>query len=173
MARYLLRASALELGVSPPHPPALFNFASPSRCLKVAEKVLEQSRACTRAAGLRDVEVVDRKRAAELAERAAARWQRREMSNLEYLMELNALAGRTYSDLMQYPVVPWVVADYTSKQLDLGDPRVFRDLSKPVGALNPARLEVRQRPSGSRVVLSRWLADDQSLFASFCFGMDD
>jgi hypothetical protein len=33
-----------------------------------------------------------------------------------------------------------VLTDYTSPELDLEDPSVFRDLSRPVGALNPARL---------------------------------
>lgn len=42
-------------------------------------------------------------------------WQRREISNFEYLMYLNSLAGRTHSDLMQYPVFPWVLADYHSQ----------------------------------------------------------
>lgn len=30
-------------------------------------------------------------------------------------MYLNTLAGRTYNDYMQYPVFPWVLADYTSE----------------------------------------------------------
>lgn len=30
-------------------------------------------------------------------------------------MYLNTLAGRTYNDYMQYPVFPWVLADYTSQ----------------------------------------------------------
>lgn len=29
----------------------------------------------------------------------------REISNFEYLMQLNTIAGRTYNDLSQYPVV--------------------------------------------------------------------
>jgi factor associated with neutral sphingomyelinase activation len=37
-------------------------------------------------------------------------------------------------------VFPWVLADYSSATLDLSSPASFRDLSKPVGALNPARL---------------------------------
>ena len=69
------------------------------------------------------------------------RWRRREMSNFEYLMRLNVAAGRTYNDLSQYPVFPWILADYTSEYLDLTKPESFRDLTKPVGALNPARLE--------------------------------
>ena len=67
-------------------------------------------------------------------------WHRREISNFEYLMELNTLAGRTFNDLNQYPVFPWVLADYASEKLDLGDAAAYRDLSKPVGALSPERL---------------------------------
>jgi hypothetical protein len=41
-------------------------------------------------------------------------------------MALNTLAGRTWADLDQYPVLPWVLADYTSAALDLSDPGVYR-----------------------------------------------
>uniref|UniRef100_A0A4W5QEE0 Neurobeachin n=1 Tax=Hucho hucho TaxID=62062 RepID=A0A4W5QEE0_9TELE len=67
------------------------------------------------------------------------RWQRREISNFEYLMFLNTVAGRTYNDLNQYPVFPWVLTNYESEELDLTLPGNFRDLSKPIGALNPKR----------------------------------
>lgn len=67
------------------------------------------------------------------------RWQHREISNFEYLMFLNTIAGRTYNDLNQYPVFPWVITNYESEELDLTLPSNFRDLSKPVGALNPKR----------------------------------
>ncbi|XP_019725061.1 neurobeachin a isoform X2 [Hippocampus comes] len=67
------------------------------------------------------------------------RWQRREISNFEYLMFLNTIAGRTYNDLNQYPVFPWVLTNYDSEELDLTLPGNFRDLSKPIGALNPKR----------------------------------
>lgn len=33
------------------------------------------------------------------------KWVNREISNFEYLMQLNTIAGRTYNDLSQYPVV--------------------------------------------------------------------
>uniref|UniRef100_A0A3Q3QH30 Neurobeachin-like protein 2 n=1 Tax=Monopterus albus TaxID=43700 RepID=A0A3Q3QH30_MONAL len=64
------------------------------------------------------------------------KWVNREISNFDYLMQLNTIAGRTYNDLAQYPVFPWILADYTSEELDLSDPQVFRDLSKPVAVLN-------------------------------------
>ncbi|XP_068425985.1 neurobeachin-like protein 2 isoform X1 [Clinocottus analis] len=64
------------------------------------------------------------------------KWVCREISNFEYLMQLNTISGRTYNDLSQYPVFPWILCDYTSPILDLEDPSVFRDLSKPVGVVN-------------------------------------
>ncbi|OBS68339.1 hypothetical protein A6R68_03116, partial [Neotoma lepida] len=64
---------------------------------------------------------------------------KRELSNFEYLMYLNTLAGRTYNDYMQYPVFPWVLADYTSEMLNLTNPKTFRDLSKPMGAQTKER----------------------------------
>lgn len=67
-------------------------------------------------------------------------WQKRKISNFEYIMALNHMAGRTFNDITQYPVFPWVLADYSSETLDLNDSRTFRDLTKPVGALNPDRL---------------------------------
>ena len=68
-------------------------------------------------------------------------WRTRQLSNFEYLMRLNMAAGRSYNDIQQYPVFPWLIADYTSASLDLDKPEVYRDLSKPIGALNPERLE--------------------------------
>ncbi|OUZ99482.1 BEACH domain [Macleaya cordata] len=69
------------------------------------------------------------------------RWSRWEISNFEYIMQLNTLAGRSYNDITQYPVFPWILADYSSETLDLANPSSYRDLSKPVGALNPDRLK--------------------------------
>lgn len=70
---------------------------------------------------------------------ATRRWLRGEISNFQYLMLVNTMAGRTFNDLTQYPVFPWVLADYTSEEIDLTDPRSFRDLSKPMGCQNPSR----------------------------------
>ncbi|XP_014261988.1 WD repeat and FYVE domain-containing protein 3 isoform X2 [Cimex lectularius] len=68
------------------------------------------------------------------------RWVRGEITNFQYLMHLNTLAGRSYNDLMQYPVFPWILADYDSEILDLTDPTTFRDFTKPMGAQSPERL---------------------------------
>lgn len=68
------------------------------------------------------------------------RWQKGEISNFHYLMMVNTMAGRTFNDLTQYPVFPWILADYTSDDLDLEDPTTFRDLSKPMGAQTQTRV---------------------------------
>ncbi|CAJ2504012.1 Uu.00g114060.m01.CDS01 [Anthostomella pinea] len=67
------------------------------------------------------------------------RWQRGEISNFHYLMLVNTMAGRTFNDLTQYPVFPWILADYSSDELNLDDPATFRDLSKPMGAQTARR----------------------------------
>ncbi|XP_042895637.1 protein FAN [Parasteatoda tepidariorum] len=68
-------------------------------------------------------------------------WQNGAISNYDYLLYLNSLADRSFNDLTQYPVFPWVLSDYTSESIDLNDRSVFRDLTKPVGALNVDRLK--------------------------------
>lgn len=47
-------------------------------------------------------------------------------------MFLNKLAGRTFNDLMQYPVFPFVLQNYSSMTLDLNNSHSFRDLSRPM-----------------------------------------
>jgi hypothetical protein len=148
-------------------------------------------RLCSRSVG----ELLSRSRLTE-------KWLNREMSNYEYLMHINTCSGRTYNDINQYPVFPWIISYYpetkvklvpsSSKtsssssssssssgaggssnggsavvaalaagtvevQEDLSDnidieeviragpshpltKRVFRDLTKPMGALEPNRL---------------------------------
>ena len=65
-------------------------------------------------------------------------------------------SGRTYNDLSQYPVFPWVILDYTSSKLDLNNSKTFRDLSKPIGIQNAkhvdevkAKYENFEDPSGT------------------------
>lgn len=77
---------------------------------------------------------------------ATRKWMQGEMSNFNYLMHINTMAGRTFNDLTQYPVFPWVIANYTSEELDLSDHRNFRDLTKPMGCQTPERqAEFRER----------------------------
>lgn len=66
-------------------------------------------------------------------------WRSRKISTFDYLMRLNTLAGRSFNDLSQYPVFPWIIADYTSETLDLDDPVTFRRLDLPMGAQSSER----------------------------------
>ncbi|QHS71942.1 Bph1p [Saccharomyces paradoxus] len=67
------------------------------------------------------------------------KWVKGEISNFYYLLSINTLAGRSFNDLTQYPVFPWVIADYESDVLDLKNPKTYRDLSKPMGAQTEKR----------------------------------
>ncbi|KAK4411314.1 BEACH domain-containing protein C2 [Sesamum angolense] len=89
------------------------------------------------------------------------RWARWEISNFEYLMQLNTLAGRSYNDITQYPVFPWILSDYSSQSLDLSNSSSFRDLSKPVGALNAERLQKFQE---------RYASFDDPVIPKFHYG---
>jgi factor associated with neutral sphingomyelinase activation len=67
-------------------------------------------------------------------------WQSKKIDNFTYLELLNQEADRSKLDLTQYPVFPWVITDYTSATLDFSNPATFRDLGKPIGALDANRL---------------------------------
>lgn len=60
---------------------------------------------------------------------------------LFFSCSFKSLADRTFNDLTQYPVFPWILQDYQSEKLDLEDSKSYRDLTKPVGALNHERLQ--------------------------------
>ena len=48
-------------------------------------------------------------------------------------------AGRSFNDLSQYPVFPWVIHSYDG-DYDLRNSDMYRDLTKPIGAINKHRL---------------------------------
>ncbi|KAG8344984.1 hypothetical protein TRVL_04181 [Trypanosoma vivax] len=85
-------------------------------------------------------------------------WAKRAISNRHYLLQLNDIAGRTVADMGQYPVMPWVISDFRSVSIDLKDPSVYRNLAKPIGALNPAKeANLRER-------FENWLDKSQPPF---------
>nr|XP_023698354.1 neurobeachin-like protein 1 isoform X3 [Paramormyrops kingsleyae] len=163
LRRYNLRRSALEVflidqtnyflnfkkEVRPPPPPPTFrlplnfhSFLSFSSLLCITIDALfnlqVRNKVYNRILLLRSFNLYGTRSPQELlrASGLTQKWVNREISNFDYLIQLNTIAGRTYNDLAQYPVFPWVLADYTSDELDLTDPRVFRDLSKPIAVVN-------------------------------------
>ena len=145
LRRYLLRPSALEIFFLNKKA-FLFNFNERDQNRKIFQTILKQKpRFLSNRFALRKLyrppEIIKHR-----YETKTELWIAGKMSNYEYLMYLNTCSGRTFNDLTQYPVFPWVLRDYTSATIDLNDPSVYRDLSKPVGALNAGRLEsFRQR----------------------------
>lgn len=67
-------------------------------------------------------------------------WVNRQLSNFEYLLSINYIGQRSFNDLSQYPVFPWTIVDFESEEIDVNNEKVYRDLSKPIGALNEKRL---------------------------------
>lgn len=59
-------------------------------------------------------------------------WCSGQITNFEYLTHLNKHAGRSFNDLMQYPVFPFILSDYTSETLDLSNTNIYRNLVKPI-----------------------------------------
>ncbi|CAL4966889.1 unnamed protein product [Urochloa decumbens] len=145
--RYLLQYTAMEIFFDDSSAPIFLNFSS-QKDTKNAGTLLVSLRneALFPKGSTKDkysiISFVDRRVALEMAENAKERWKRREINNFEYLVILNTLAGRSYNDLTQYPIFPWVLADYTSEKLDFNKSSTFRDLSKPVGALDETRFKV-------------------------------
>ncbi|KAI4307513.1 hypothetical protein L6164_030691 [Bauhinia variegata] len=145
--RYLLRYTAIEIFFSNSVAPVFLNFASQKDAKDVGNMIVATRNEYSFPKGSsRDksgsIAFVDRRIAQEMAETARDSWRRRDITNFEYLMILNTLAGRSYNDLTQYPVFPWVLADYSSEVLDFNRSSTFRDLTKPVGALDTKRFEV-------------------------------
>ncbi|XP_073416193.1 lysosomal-trafficking regulator isoform X2 [Dendrobates tinctorius] len=59
-------------------------------------------------------------------------WCSGQITNFEYLTHLNKHAGRSFNDLMQYPVFPFILSDYSSETLDLSSALIYRNLVKPI-----------------------------------------
>ncbi|KAJ6245088.1 nnp-1 protein putative nuclear protein 1 nop52 [Anaeramoeba flamelloides] len=68
-------------------------------------------------------------------------WKTRKISNFQYLMWLNTLASRTFNDLNQYPIFPYLISNYNSPELDDTNIDNFRDLRVLMGCLNRFRKE--------------------------------
>lgn len=136
--RYLLQNCAVELFTST-GTSVMFKFADQQTVRKVVRALPPVGVGAhygipqTRAASLHSPRQLFQKST------MTQRWQKGEVSNFQYLMFLNTIAGRTFCDLNQYPVFPWVLTNFEADTLDLTDPKIYRDLSKPIGALNPTR----------------------------------
>lgn len=107
-----------------------FNLFEDRNQIEVLEKLKEKK-----------VEIIRQRKEAFKNSGIKEKWIRGEISNFDYIMEVNTYAGRTYNDLQQYPVFPWIINNYEADELDLENINNFRDLSLPIGAINKERLK--------------------------------
>lgn len=69
-----------------------------------------------------------------LVSNISQRWGLEKCTNFDYLMFLNIFSGRSFNDLSQYPIFPWIIKNYSDDHLQLKDGSLYRDLSLPVGS---------------------------------------
>ena len=74
-------------------------------------------------------------------EKYIQKWEKGEITNFYYLLLLNKYGGRSFNDVSQYPVFPWILQEFDSEMLDLSNEKVFRDLKLPTTVLSPPMQE--------------------------------
>ena len=133
--RYLYKNKALNIGIYKGRRSLLLDFDSVADMEKV-KKLLEQE-CCNY-----DTKYNDVKYHTNL-------WVNGHITNYDYLLYLNFMASRSFNDTSQYPVFPWVITNYSTETEDFSfrEDKNFRDLSKPVGALNQKKLEKLKKNS--------------------------
>ena len=69
-------------------------------------------------------------------------WRKHKISTLELLMWLNILSGRSFQDMTQYPVFPWVITNFQTDELNLSEN--IRNMTLPIGMLNTSKESRRE-----------------------------
>uniref|UniRef100_A0A6S8EIJ7 BEACH domain-containing protein n=1 Tax=Aureoumbra lagunensis TaxID=44058 RepID=A0A6S8EIJ7_9STRA len=83
-------------------------------------------------------------------------WKKRKISNFVYIAALNDLAGRNYADIAQWPIFPWVLADFESdRDTFLG---LARTKERHLSADHNKRSTTRKRTMSS----SSWIRTSSS-----------
>jgi len=128
--RYILRKTALEIflvdGTS-----ILFNFPD-SDNEEVSQKLIRLRK--TKCVNLQYNKTLDAKKLIDKSG-VLKKWLNYEISNFDYLMLLNGLSGRSYKDVTQYHVFPWILTNYVLEKIDQENSAIFRDFSKTMGAM--------------------------------------
>ena len=69
-------------------------------------------------------------------------WLNYNISTFEYLMWLNIYSGRSFNDLNQYPVFPWIFTNYSNNEITNND---FRNLDTPIGMLEICEASIKRK----------------------------
>ena len=59
-------------------------------------------------------------------------WAKSKISNYDYIMLLNTLAGRNLNNLSEYFIFPWIIQDFDKEFLNWLSNSIYRDLSFPI-----------------------------------------
>ncbi len=129
--RFIFRKSALEI-MMVDGSTVLFNFLNETEADDVSSTFLRSKK--SKIPDLIYFGTLDSRKVLEKSG-ITKMWLNYEISNFEYLMRLNSLSGRSYKDLTQYPVFPWIICEYLSSTIKMDNPYVYRDLSKTLGTL--------------------------------------
>ena len=78
------------------------------------------------------------------------KWKNWEIDNFKFLMWLNIFGNRSYNDLSQYPIFPWILAKYTDplqETIPLVNIKVYhyRDLNLPLGMMTMTEESKKRR----------------------------
>jgi Beige/BEACH domain/PH domain associated with Beige/BEACH len=109
--RWLGRKTALEVFLMNGKA-LLLNFPTTEDREQFAKKVLRQRN--SRCSNLKYYDTLDPRRILKKRE-LTERWMQWKLSNFEYVTLLNQLSGRSYNDLSQYPVFPWLLSDFQTQ----------------------------------------------------------
>jgi len=69
----------------------------------------------------------------------AEKWAEGLISNFEYLMLLNKYGGRSFHDVRQYPIFPWIISNYEDDKIDIENDMNYRDLSLTIAGISEAK----------------------------------
>ena len=73
-------------------------------------------------------------------EKIKLKWYEREIDTFQFLLYVNKYGGRSYNDLNQYPIIPWIVLKFFPKN-DIYHYK-YRDLIFPISIQNENQKEV-------------------------------
>ena len=63
-------------------------------------------------------------------------WKNNKISTLEFLMWINLYGNRTYQDIAQYPIFPWIISNYQTKTFqEIIDNDYIRNFKVPMGMM--------------------------------------
>ncbi|KAK8892897.1 hypothetical protein M9Y10_030148 [Tritrichomonas musculus] len=62
-------------------------------------------------------------------------WKTRKITTFSYLYYLNLLCGRSFNDIQQYIVYPFILSDAESKEISLNEQKIYREMNLPVNAI--------------------------------------